>query len=301
MESTRTVGNPYPAAPAPYVESPRSGVSWAAIFAGAVVAAAMFLMLLAGGSGLGFVSMSPWRGEGASAMALGIGAIIWMIATHIVSFGLGGYIAGRLRTKWVGIHTDEVFFRDTAHGLLVWALSAVVSAVVLGSAVTSVASGTAKAGATVAAGAGAAAAGAVAGSASPDTMRASSQYFVDTLLRSEQPAPSDRNAARMELGRIMAVSLARGELSQEDRTYAARVVSAQAGIDEATAQQRIDATVARAKQAAEQAEQKAREAADAARKAAAGFALWAFASMLIGAFVASWMATVGGRGRDAVV
>ncbi|OVZ64652.1 hypothetical protein CDO46_08135 [Pigmentiphaga sp. NML030171] len=283
-------------------ESPASAVSWAAIIAGAVIASAVSFMLLAGGAGLGFVSMSPWSGEGASATALGIGAIVWMILTHIIAYGLGGYLAGRLRTKWVGIHTDETYFRDTAHGFLVWALSAVVSAIVLGSALMSAAAGTAKAGATIAAGTGAAATAAAGQAMQTDQGGMPTGYVADLLLRSEQPNPAgDPGAVRAEVGRIVAASVARGELSAEDRGYLARVVSAQTGADQATAEKRVDDVVTRARQAAQQAEQTARQAADTARKAAAAFALWAFAAMLIGAFVASWMATVGGRSRDDIV
>ncbi|MDX3907005.1 MAG: hypothetical protein QHC78_15065 [Pigmentiphaga sp.] len=304
MENATSVGNSYVSGPAGarVQESPASAVSWGAVIAGAVIASAVSFMLLAGGSGLGFVSMSPWSGEGVSAATLGIGAVIWMILTHIISFGLGGYIAGRLRTKWVGIHNDETYFRDTAHGFLVWALSAVVSAILIGSALISAAAGTARMGASIAAGTGTAAA-AAAGQAVPDGGQGlPTEYFADLLLRAEQPNPAgDPAAARAEVGRIVAASLGRGEISPEDRSYVARVVSAQTGVDQPTAEKRVDEIINRARQAAEQARQTAREAADTARKAAAGFALWAFASMLIGAFVASWMAMVGGRGRDDIV
>ncbi|OVZ55379.1 hypothetical protein CDO44_24515 [Pigmentiphaga sp. NML080357] len=304
MENATPVGNSYVSgtAAARVHESPTSAVSWAAVIAGAVIASAVSFMLLAGGTGLGFVSMSPWSGEGASAATLGIGAIVWMIATHIISFGIGGYIAGRLRTKWVGVHTDETYFRDTAHGFLVWALSAVVSAILIGSALISAAAGTARAGAAIAAGTGTAAA-AAAGQALPGGQGGMpTDYVADLLLRAEQPNPAgEPGAARAEVGRIVAASLAKGEMSAEDRTYVARVVAAQTGVDQPTAERRVDEVINRARQAAEQAKQTAREAADTARKAAAAFALWAFASMLIGAFVASWMATVGGKGRDDIV
>ena len=127
----------------PVRESAVSAVSWAAVFAGAVIAAALSLALFAGGSGLGLLSVSPWRDEGLSAPAAGIGIIVWMLLTQIVAYGIGGYVAGRLRTKWADAHVDEVYFRDTAHGFLVWALSAVVSAALLGSAIATLASGAA--------------------------------------------------------------------------------------------------------------------------------------------------------------
>ncbi|CAB3910715.1 hypothetical protein LMG26788_04774 [Achromobacter pulmonis] len=283
----------------PARESTVSAVSWAAVFAGAVIAAALSLALLAGGSGLGLLSVSPWGDEGLSAPAVGIGIIAWMLFTQIVAYGIGGYVAGRLRTKWVDAHIDEVYFRDTAHGFLVWALSAVVSAALLGSALATLASGAAKAGASVAAGAGAAmtaTATAAAGAGGADQAR---DYFTDALLRAERPeAGGDRAAARAEVGRIVAMSLARGEMAAADRDYVAKVVAAQAGIDPAAAQQRVDQTLQKARQAVEDAKREARAAADLARKATATLALWGFASMLIGAFVASLCATWGGRRRD---
>ncbi|WP_341865754.1 hypothetical protein [Achromobacter insolitus] len=275
-------------------------MSWAAVIAGAVIAAALSLALFAGGTGLGFLSISPWSGEGATAPAIGIGLIVWMLATQIVAYGIGGYVAGRLRTKWVDVHSDEVYFRDTAHGFLVWALSAVVSAVLLGASIATLASGVARAGASMAAGAGTAATAAAAAGGG-DAMAQVQGYFSDALLRSERPdAVSDRNGAREEVGRIVAMSVARGSMTGEDRDYVVKVVAAQTGMDPAAAQRRVEQAVQNVKQAADDAKQKAKEAADQARKAAAAFALWGFASMLIGAFVASLAATWGGRRRDAV-
>ncbi|MGE8590559.1 MAG: hypothetical protein ACN6OD_14390, partial [Alcaligenes sp.] len=92
-------------------ESAISGVSWAAVFAGAVIAAALSLALFEGGTGMGFLSVSPWGDEGMSAPAVGIGIIAWMLFTQIISYGIGGYVAGRLRTKWVDVHSDEIYFR----------------------------------------------------------------------------------------------------------------------------------------------------------------------------------------------
>jgi hypothetical protein len=285
MENATSLSQPYPGGVPPR-ESAISAVSWAAVIAGAVIAAALSLALFAGGTGLGFLSVSPWSGEGATAPAIGIGLIVWMLATQIVAYGIGGYVAGRLRTKWVDVHSDEVYFRDTAHGFLVWALSAVVSAVLLG--------------ASIAAGAGTAATAAAAAGGS-EGMSQMQGYFSDALLRSERPdASADRNGARVEVGRIMAMSAARGSMTGEDRDYVVKVVAAQTGMEPAAAQRRVEQAVQNMKQAADDARQKAKEAADQARKAAAAFALWGFASMLIGAFVASLAATWGGRRRDAV-
>ncbi|QVQ29325.1 hypothetical protein [Achromobacter deleyi] len=298
MENSSSLSQPYNSG-VPQHESAISAVSWAAVFAGAVIAAALSLALFAGGTGLGFLSVSPWGDEGMSAPAVGISIIGWTFFTQIVAYGIGGYVAGRLRTKWVDVHSDEIYFRDTAHGFLVWALSAVVSAALLGSAIASVASGVAKAGASVAAGAGTAVTAAAAAGASGGGMERATDYLTDTLLRSERPdASGDRDAARAEVGSIVAMSLARGDMTSEDRDYVVKVVAAQTGLDPAVAQRRVEQTIQNAKKAAEDAKQKAKEAADKARKAAAAFALWGFASMLIGAFVASLAATWGGKRRD---
>jgi len=297
MQNNQTAASYAPSLPG--AEPGRSAVSWSAVFAGAVIAAAVSAMLLTGGTGLGFLSMSPWRHEGASGSALAAGSIAWLFATQIIAYGIAGYVAGRLRTRWTDAATDEIYFRDTAHGFLVWALSAVFGVVLLGSTIASVVSGTAKAGAALA-GAGAGAAAAVTGQAAQaGADRLSLGYFTDTLLRPSDPATAgSQGDARQEASRILARSLANGELSEEDQAYLVRLVAQRAGVDETTARQRLSQVEERAKQAAQQAEQQAREAADAARKAAAAFSLWAFASLLAGAFVASFCATIGGRARD---
>jgi hypothetical protein len=149
-------------------EANASGVSWAAVAAGAFVAAALSLILLSLGTGLGFSGVSPWSNNGASASALGSGAIVWLILTQILASALGGYLGGRLRTKWTGIHTDEVYFRDTAHGLLVWAVGMVITAGFLASSAASFA-GAQK--------------GAPATNPAQESALDPTAYFVDTLLR----------------------------------------------------------------------------------------------------------------------
>src|SRR6266478_767891 len=120
------------------VESAISAVSWPAIIADGFAIAAIALILLALGSGLGFASVSPWYNSGPSATTFGVLAAIWLIVVQWLSAALGGYITGRLRTKWVGVPTDEVYFRDTVHGFLAWAVAAVVMAAALSSMATSV-------------------------------------------------------------------------------------------------------------------------------------------------------------------
>jgi hypothetical protein len=204
-----------------------------------------------------------------------------------VSSGIGGYLTGRLRTKWVGTHTHEVFFRDTAHGLLSWAVATVVTVGLLTSATSSLVGGGVQAAATVASGAAQAAAPAVAAQAR--------EYDIDTLFRRAQPdASAPAGDTRAEASRILAVTATGGDVSPTDRAYLARLVAARAEISEADAQKRRDETITKAKAAAEAAKQ----AADAARKAAATFALFTALSMLIGAFIASVAAALGGHQRD---
>ena len=123
----------------PAEESP--AVSWAAVVAGAVAAAALTLVLLAFGAGMGFSSVSPWGNSGVSASTFQISAGIYLIVVAMLASTIGGFIAGRLRTKWVGVHTHEVFFRDTAHGFLAWGLATVVSAAFLAAAASNIAGG----------------------------------------------------------------------------------------------------------------------------------------------------------------
>jgi hypothetical protein len=108
------------------VETARSGVSWGAILAGAAAASALSLVLYLLGSGLGLSAASPWSDN--SGVAFGIGAILWLTLTQLAASAIGGYMAGRLRVKWASLHTDEVYFRDTAHGLLTWAVSTMLAA-----------------------------------------------------------------------------------------------------------------------------------------------------------------------------
>ena len=256
-----------------------SGVSWGAVLAGAVAGAALSLILLALGTGLGLSSISPWSNTGISATALGTAAIIWIIVTQVAASALGGYLAGRLRTRWATLHTDEVYFRDTAHGLLSWSVAMVVTAGLLTSAAASMAGSVAQGGAQMA------------GSAmSASTDADPNAYYVDGLMRSTQPA-NDPNAAavRSEVGKILANALRNGNLPADDSTYLASVVASHTGLTQAQAEQRVSAMFTNA-----------RRAADTARKSAAHLSLWLFIALLAGAFTASVAATIGGRQRDNV-
>jgi hypothetical protein len=280
-------------------ESQSSGVSWAAIFAGAVVAAAMALSLTTLGAGIGLSSVSPWSHSGASAGSAATGAIVWMVLVQAISALLGGYVAGRLRTKWVNVHSDEVYFRDTAHGFVVWALSVTLMAAVLTSAATSVEGAGHVAGhaAGMMPGAMGRATGEPIGPPAGPDGAGPFAYYADELLRTERPAADGNDAAvRAEIGRIVATSLRNGKLSQADQAYLAQVVAARTGLSAADAQQRVAAVQADVGAA----EASAREKADVARRAAEHVAYWLFAGLLLGAFLSSVAATIGGRQRDHV-
>jgi hypothetical protein len=204
--------------------------------------------------------------------------VIWLVVVQWISSGFGGYLAGRLRTRWTGLHTDELYFRDTAHGVLAWAVAAVISAAVLagaasvlvGSAAT-VASGTAQ------------------GATQNNPATTPSPYIVDTLFRTDRVEAGQD--PRPEATRILAAGLRHGsDLSDTDKTYLARLVAARTGISPEEAQKRVNEVIVNARQAA-----------DTARKSARNLALVTAFSMLIGAFIAGVAAKIGGHHRDDLV
>jgi hypothetical protein len=269
-----------------------TAVSWGAIFAGAAAAAALSLILLLLGTGLGLSAMSPWAQEGASAKALGVGTAVWVIFIHLAASALGGYMGGRLRTKWVGLHTDEVAFRDTAHGFLTWAVATLLTAWLLTATVSSIVSGGVQAGAQIAGGAASAAASAGADAAkSGDPMG----YLVDSLFRSPKAkGPSSPEHSAAEVTRIFTNAAVAGKLPEEDARYAGQLVAQRAGVSQQEAEKRVNETFNQIQTK----KKEATEAADTARKASAAAALFLFISLLIGAFIASYAATIGGRQRD---
>ncbi len=275
------------------VESSTSGVAWPAIIGGAFAAAASSLILLALGSGFGLASVSPWSNSGASLTTFTVLTAIWLIIVQWFSSGLGGYLTGRLRTKWTGLHTHEVFFRDTANGFLSWAVASVIVAAFLASAVTSMMSGATQVAAGAASGGAQGAAQQSARSGGDLTDPAG--YFIDGLYRSDRPNPNaSTQDVRSETARILAMGVRNGDVSPPDKAYLAQLVAARTGLSQADAAKRVDDVIAQAKAA----ELKAREAADAARKAGSYLSIFIGLSMLIGAFIASAAGALGGRQRD---
>jgi hypothetical protein len=279
-------------------ESAVSAVSWPAIFAGAFVAAASSLLLAALGSGFGLASVSPWPNSGVSATTFTVMTAIWLVVVQWLASGLGGYVAGRLRTKWANTHTHEVFFRDTAHGFITWAVATVLVVAVLTSAAASAVSSGVHAAATVASGASQGAATAAVQSSSASTSQGSpviAPYNIDMLFRSPRADSSAATSdARAEAARILANGVVSGDVPSADRTYLAELVAARTGISMEDARKRVDTAVAQAKAA----EAKARQAADTARKAASEASIYTALSMLVGAFIACIAAALGGQRRD---
>lgn len=276
----------------------RPAVSWEAVAAGAVAAAALTLLLVAFGAGMGFSAVSPWSNSGVSASTFSVATGIYLVLVGVMSSAVGGYIAGRLRSKWTGVHTNEVFFRDTAHGFLAWAFATLISATALASTTAYLANG---AGASLAG-----ATGQAARAANP------ADVYVDKLFRAPpgssaaaapaQPAAdnaasanaapaaegSTGNAQRREIVRLWAADFREGtDLSAADRSYVAQVVAARTGMSQADAEKRVDEVVAQAKSDM-----------DKARRAAAKLSFWLTAALLFGALAASLTGAEGGALRD---
>lgn len=299
--------------PATTIVDAQAAVSWAAVAAGAVATAALALLLIAFGAGLGLSAVSPWSDSGVLAATFKTGTGIYLVIVAVMSSAVGGYLAARLRTKWVGVHTHEVFFRDTAHGFLAWAFATLISASALASATSYLANGTA----------------AGLGGAASQTGRSvnPADIYVDKLFRPDasahpaqasSPAPAASTApdggsantpsasnssatgtssasnnsnpgqARGEILRLWTASFRDNQdLSAGDKTYVAHVVAARTGMSEADAEKRVNDVIVEAKTAA-----------DNARKGAAKLSFWLTAAMLFGAFAASLAAVEGGSLRD---
>jgi hypothetical protein len=250
-------------------EATGAGVSWPAVFAGAFTMGALTLILAVLGAGMGLSSVSPWPNETTQASRISAGAIIWLVVTQLIASSIGGYLAGRLRTKWVSLHTHEVYFRDTAHGFIAWAFALVISTLFFMSYAASIA-------------------------ARPtvvSTENAQGNYFVDMLFRTEHPVAARADEPlRSEATIILVNALSHPDTTKQDQAYLANLVVAGTGLSQAEAERRVGDTIAAD-----------REAADTARKVIAHSLYWLFVAFLIGAFCASYAATIGGRERDNVL
>lgn len=283
------------------IESSSSAVSWGPIVAGAFAASTLTLILMLLGSGLGLTMVSPWSNEGASVTTFAVSTAIWLVVIQWLSSAAGGYLTGRLRTKWVGIHTDETFFRDTAHGFMAWALATLLVVLVLGSALSAVVGRGVQAASTVASGAAMGASAGATRTANTGSEGASKRRPISSTLfrptdpaRLSAPGAEGDAAAAAQASRILIASAAAGEVSADDKAYLGQLVAARTGLSQPEATARVDAVLTQVQAA----KVKAQQAADAARKASATFALLGALSLIIGAFIASVAAAFGGRQRD---
>lgn len=282
----------------PTVPAEAPAVSWGAIFAGALAAAVLSLVLLLVGAGIGLTTLSPWAGAGVGLATFSVGAAAWLVVMQWASAGIGGYVAGRLRANWDGVHPDETFFRDTAHGFLAWALATLVTVVLLSSAVMNVVGagigGTASLvqGATQGAAQGAVTRGVDLGPLSPD-------YFVDSLFRPQAggnaAATGGADDDRSQASRILLASLVTGTMSEPDKAELARLIATRTGLSGEDAAKRLTEVQAQIGTAMTT----AKETADKARKVSATMALLTALSLMVGAFIAGVAAALGGRVREA--
>jgi hypothetical protein len=253
------------------IETP--GVSWGAILAGAAAACALTLLLLSLGVGLGFSVISPWSGRGVSSTSFEIGTGLYFIVMAMISSGLGGYLAGRLRRKSIGLEITEVQFRDTAHGFLAWAVASIVGAVLLASPASSLIGG--------------AVGGSVQAASAPQS--SSMTNYADMLLRSDNRSDQQSLAdTRGEIARLLATSFrSNNDLNGADRDYLVKTVAARTGLNQAEAGKRVNDVITQAKSDL-----------DKSRKTAMHTAIWLTLSLFIGAFAAAAAAWEGGGVRD---
>lgn len=271
-----------------------SYVDWASVFAGAVTAAALSGLLLTFGSGVGLSLVSPVGPErNPSITTLVAITAAWTILVYVGSYIAGGYLAGRMRRPWNDAGENETMFRDGVHGLLVWGVGVIVSALVVSTAAGNAIS--------------------LAGSALRSVGSQATDYAVDALLRPNaaaraQPSQDNRAELRAEVGRLLVAigsgrssgssaeggSLVLGDQGAQgstavtsDRAYLAQLIASRTGLSQQDAQQRVDNVISRSAAATEQ-----------ARRAGIIAAFLTAASLLVSA-VASWYAaTTGGEHRE---
>jgi hypothetical protein len=268
-----------------------SYIEWTPVIAGSIAASALSFLLLTFGGAVGLSLTSPWPGSGARLWVVAFILLWWMVAVQIGSFAAGGYLAGRMRSRWGSTTTPESQFRDSVHGFMVWALGVLMGALALGF----LGAGAAKTGVQSASMvAGGAAATASASKTSP------ADYAVDLLLRpaptgaTTKTAPGDDEIVRGEANRIFTSAINNRALSQRDYDYLTQVVVARTGLPQNEAQQRVQLATTEAKDL----EIKARDQADKARKSAIITGFMAAASLLVSMLAAIGAAAAGGRHRD---
>jgi hypothetical protein len=245
-----------------------TAVSWGAVLAGAAVAAAVSLLLFALATGLDLAALSSTSTNRATPASFTVIAAVALIVTHWIPASLGGYITGRLRTRWIGTPTHEVFFRDGAHGFLTWSVATVFMASGLGSGLASTASrltGAVHSG------------GAAVHTAQPSPFNAQSGAFGQAPLTASAPTHSEL---------VVPDGPTLADMLDTDRTYLARPAATPGAVPE-------PGDVPRPAW-----DRPAWQASEAERRDAAANSIFTALSMLVGALIASISAALGGRIRD---
>jgi hypothetical protein len=258
---------------APLAEGTFSYVNWGAIFAGAVAAAALALVLhsFAGAIGLAASSTAPtWRDASLALVAL---SGLYLVLVALISYGIGGYVAGRMRSRLSGGTPDEIEFRDGVHGAEAWALATLLTALIAFGGAQSLTRLAAPS----------------SGPAGPSTSVAGENiiaYDIDRLFRGVRP-DVNMESIRAEAGRILLTASSRRGMSPEDRSELVRLVTARTGLAQPEAERRVDDAIARA-----------RENISRARKSAVILAFSTGAAALLGLAIAWFAAGEGGKHRD---
>lgn len=267
----------------PVAVSPVAYIQWGPVIAGALTAAALATVLhaFAGAIGLAVSSTAPtWRD---ASVALWLLSGVYLILVAVVSYGLGGYVAGLLRECHTIIGApaaapervdDDIEMRDGLHGLIVWALATLLTALLLVGAVAATTRLAAPSG----------------GAAGPSTSVAGENliaFDLDRLLRGERRQGDDVEHTRAEAARILLTSSSHSGVAAEDRAYLVRLVAARSGLAAPEAERRVDAAIASAK------ENIAR-----ARRSTVILAFMVGAAALLGAAAAWFAAVAGGEQRD---
>jgi MFS family permease len=257
------------------VETAPPFLQWTPVVAGTFVAAAVSVILIAFGAaiGLSIVSSSPtWRD---TSPALSVASGLYLLLAALVSFGFGGYVAGRLRERWTAsAHSDVVEFRDGMHGLLAWAIAVVITGLVAAASAASLASK------------------AVQPATSPEATTGEPliAYELDRLFRAERrPVNSDLAYSRAESGRILLAATGRQGITPDDRAYLVRLVASNTGIAQPDAERRVADAIPRATTAVQK-----------ARRSAVILGFSTAVSLLVGAVAAWYTSCVGGRYQDGV-
>lgn len=288
-------------------------VSWGAIFSGVFIAAAAYVALLILGTGLGFTVVSAWNFQDYTTGAIGGTALVWIVLTQIISLGGGGYVAGRLASEANNQRNQGTHFYDIAHGLLVWALSSMMVALLLGTVTSSLFSGGLSLVTAISKGAGAGMGAGATYALAPgyDNFAIGGEndpvnYALDLLLRPESAenahdassSPTMSNEQKKEIARIFMTSVKNNSMSEEDKKYVAQLVTQFTGMPQTEALKRVDATIEQLDSALNKANERIKETFDNARHATAAAALWSFATLLFGALVTAGAACYGGNWRQ---